>query len=80
MCFLFIKNKIPDSCDLKFLAAFRHNCHDEGILNALSRRCVQTFAELSDLVSRFRVMEDAWLDQKEQRDSISTEVADHDRQ
>ena len=58
MRFLFVKNKIPDCCDAEALAAFRFNCHDEGISNALAQRHVITFPELLYIVSRYCVMED----------------------
>ena len=70
MRFLSRKNKIPYCCDAEALAALRFNCRDEGISNALAQRCIGTFPELSDIVSRYCVMKNAWLAEKEQRDLI----------
>lgn len=58
-----------DSCDEETLAAFQHNCRDEGILNVLARHHLQSFYELSDLVSKYCAMEDTWHAQQEYTES-----------
>ena len=45
---------------------FYHNCTDEGIQNALDRRRIQSFMELSHIVQKYRVMESTWKAQKTQ--------------
>ena len=64
-----VKNKIPSYQDSDIITTFQHGCRDKGISNALARRCVQTLPELSDLVSRFCTIEDAWV-AKKSTDSI----------
>ena len=46
--FLLVKNKIKDCCDDDAVSVFHRNCTDEGLQNALDRRRIQSFMELSD--------------------------------
>ena len=73
--FLSIKDKIPDYLEI---AAFQRGCKDKDVSNSLARRCVQTLPELSDLVSKFCTIEDAWLASKS-ADSICEYKLKRDR-
>jgi hypothetical protein len=77
--FLIIKNKMMDGCSKEILEVFRQNCRDEGVLNALARRRIQSFSDLSDLVSKYCDMEYAWQAQLEQTESIRKEGSNRAR-
>ena len=68
--FLLVKNKIIDCPDEEIIEAFRLNCRDAGILNALARRRLQNFTELSDMVRKYYAMESTWRLQQMRRESI----------
>ena len=65
--FLLVKNRIkdcPDDDDV--VLVFHRNCTDEGVLNALDRRHIQSFTELSHVVHKYYAMESTWRAQKTQ--------------
>ena len=62
--FLLVKNRIKDCPDDDVVSVFHHNCTDEGILNALDRRHIQSFTELSQVVQKYCAMESTWRSQK----------------
>ena len=64
--FLLVKNKIKDCCDNDAVSVFHRNCIDEGIWNALDRRRIQSFTELSHVVWKYYMMESTWKSQKTQ--------------
>ena len=61
--FLLVKNKIKDCRDEEAISVFRNNCRDEGILNAINRRCILHFADLATIVQKYSTMESAWKTQ-----------------
>ena len=61
--FLLVKDKIKDCHDEDAITAFRSNCTDEGILNAISRRHISCFADLATIVYKYYTMESAWKTQ-----------------
>ena len=46
--FLLVKDKVKDCRDEDAISAFRNNCTDEGILNAINRRRILHFADLGN--------------------------------
>jgi hypothetical protein len=68
--FLLVKNKIIDCHDEEIIESFRFICRDAGILNALARRRVQSFAELSDMVRKYCAMESTWRLQQMRREPV----------
>ena len=48
--FLLVKDKIKDCREEEAISAFRINCMDEGILNAINRRRILHFADLATIV------------------------------
>ena len=58
--FLLVKDKIKDCRDEEAISAFRNNCMDEGILNAINRRRILHFADLATIVQKYCAMESAW--------------------
>ena len=61
--FLLVKDKIKDCRDEDAISAFRNNCMDEGILNAINRRRILHFADLATIVQKYSAMESAWKTQ-----------------
>ena len=61
--FLLVKDKIEGSHDEDAITAFRSNCTDDGILNAISRRHISCFADLATIVYKYYTMESAWKTQ-----------------
>ena len=57
--FLLVKDKIKDCCDEDAISAFRTNCTDEGILNAINRCRILHFADLATIVQKYSTMESA---------------------
>ena len=55
--FLLVKNKIKYCCDDDVVSVFCRNYTDEGILNALNRRCILHFADLAHIVQKYCAME-----------------------
>ena len=47
-------------CDKEIIKAFQFNCKDEGLVNALARRRIQSFTELPDMVRKYCAMENTW--------------------
>ena len=58
--FLLVKNKVKDCRDEDMIEAFRNNCTDEGIVNAINRRRILKFADLATIVQKYNAMESAW--------------------
>lgn len=58
--FLLDKDRAEGHGEQEMINAFRHNCHGECILNALARRRIQTFTELSSLVLKYSALERTW--------------------
>ena len=61
--FLLVKDKVKDCRDEDAISAFRKNCLNEGILNAINRRRILHFADLATIVQKYSAMESAWKDQ-----------------
>ena len=61
--FLLVKDKIKDCRDEDVISAFRTNCMDEGILNAINRRRILHFADLATIVQKYSAMESTWKTQ-----------------
>ena len=55
--FLLVKDKVKDCRDKDAISAFCNNCADEGILNAINRRCILKFADLATIVQKYSAME-----------------------
>ena len=49
-CFYLSKIRLKVDATMMWSRFFYHNCTDEGIRNALDRRHIQSFAELSHVV------------------------------
>ena len=64
--FLLVKSKIKDRCDHDVVSVFHRNCTNERILNALNRRHIQIFTELSQVVQKYCTMKSTWKAQKTQ--------------
>ena len=62
--FLLVKNMFKYCSDDDIVPFFHHNCTDEGILNALDRRHIQSFTELSHVVQKYCAMESTWRARK----------------
>ena len=58
--FLLVKDKAKDCHDEDAISAFCKNCADEGILNAINRRRILTFADLATILQKYYAMESAW--------------------
>ena len=61
--FLLVKDKVKDCRDEDVISAFRNNCADEGILNAINRRRILKFADLATIVQKYSAMGSAWKTQ-----------------
>ena len=61
--FLLVKDKIKDCRDEDAISAFRNNCADEGILNAINRHRIRKFADLATIVQKYTALESAWKTQ-----------------
>ena len=57
--FLLVKDKIEDCRGEDMISAFRNNCTDEGILNAINRRHITLFTDLATIVYKYSTMESA---------------------
>lgn len=57
---LLVRNKIKDCYDDDAVSVFCRNCTNKGILNALNRRRIQHFTNLTHIVQKYRAMESAW--------------------
>ena len=44
-------------CDKEIIKTFQFNCRDEGLLNTLAHRQIQSFTELSDMEHKYCAME-----------------------
>ena len=62
--FLLVKNKIKDCRDEDAILAFRNNCMDEGILNAINRHHILHLADLATIVQKYSAMESTWRDRQ----------------
>ena len=61
--FLLVKDKIKDCRDKEAISAFRSNCMNEGILNAINHHRILHFADLATIVQKYSTMESTWKTQ-----------------
>ena len=60
--FLIVKDKVKDCRDEDAISAFRNNCTNKGLLNAINPRHILHFADLATIVQKYSAMESAWRD------------------
>ena len=61
--FLLVMSKVKDCHEEDAISFLCKNCTDKGILNTISRRDIAHFADLADIVQKYRAMESAWKTQ-----------------
>ena len=61
--FLLVKNGMAPCRHEEIIKAFQFNYRDEGVLNALACRRIQSFIKLLDMVRKYCTMESTWREQ-----------------
>ena len=58
--FLLVMNRIKDCREREAISLFLNKCTDIGILNAISRRKITRFADLTSIVRKYCAIESVW--------------------
>ena len=71
--FLLVKDKVKDCRDEDIISAFRNNCTNKGLLNAINRHRILHFADLATIVQMYNAMKSALRDQTVWELSVPTQ-------